>query len=404
MNKNYINKDVNMAKIKVERKINILFIWIIVVFVVWFIKSDNNLTDVLKELFCRLLYAEKGYNSNIIDDDIDDYAIEADLYEHADILSEQVYIYCTNNPEDDSQYASGNEVLKDNNVDADDSNNTKEQNSRPLIDSDDEEYITAMAGCLSFENSILTDFDLIKTSYYVVDASTYVYPEELDGKQLSEMDLTIDTSDDDYKILIYHTHSTECYADSEAGERSDTVVGVGDYLAELLSDKYGVKVLHDDTSYDIVDGELDRSAAYDYARQSVIELLNKYPSIEVVIDLHRDGVPENAHLVTEVNGKQTAQLMFLNGMSRLSKNGDIEYLPNENKTYNMAFALQLYLTARANYDNLMRRIYLRGYRYNLDLAKRSLLVEVGGQTNTVLEAKNAMEPLAAIIYKVLSGK
>ena len=125
---------------------------------------------------------------------------------------------------------------------------------------------------------------------------------------------------------------------------------------------------------------------------------------EVVIDLHRDGVSEDTYLITEIDGKKTAQVMFLNGVSRLNKNGDIAYLANPYKTENLAFSLQMYLTAQANYDSYVRKIFVKGYRYNLDLKPRSLLVEVGSQTNTVEEAKNAMEPLAAILYKVLSGK
>lgn len=73
----------------------------------------------------------------------------------------------------------------------------------------------------------------------------------------------------------------------------------------------------------------------------------------MVIDLHRDGVADDTHLVTEIDGKPTAQIMFLNGMSRLSQNGDIEYLPNSHKIENLAFSLQLYLTGSGK----LRRSY-----------------------------------------------
>ena len=117
-------------------------------------------------------------------------------------------------------------------------------------------------------------------------------------------------------------------------------------------------------------------------RPMVQKILAEYPSIEVVIDLHRDGVSEDTYLITEIDGKKTAQVMFLNGVSRLNKNGDIAYLANPYKTENLAFSLQMYLTAQANYDSFVRKRFV----------------------NTVEEAKNAMEPLAAILYKVLSGK
>ena len=264
--------------------------------------------------------------------------------------------------------------------------------------------VVAMAGCHSYMQEKLADYDYIKSHFYVVDSTTNVSREELNGQDLASMDLTIDTEDKNYKVLIYHTHGTESFKDSEPGKVEDTVIGLGDYLTKLLEENYGVAVYHDTTAYDMTGGELDRSAAYDYAREGVQKILAEYPSIDVVIDLHRDGVSEDTYLITEIDGKKTAQVMFLNGVSRLNKNGDISYLANPYKTENLAFSLQMYLTARANYDSFVRKIFVKGYRYNLDLKPRSLLVEVGSQTNTVEEAKNAMEPLSAILYKVLSGK
>lgn len=78
--------------------------------------------------------------------------------------------------------------------------------------------------------------------------------------------------------------------------------------------------------YDLINGELDRSKAYDMAKPDIQKILEENPTIEVVIDLHRDGVNEGTHLVTEVNGKQTAQIMFFNGLSKTRANGEIDYL------------------------------------------------------------------------------
>lgn len=375
-------------------------------------KSEKNIWHIFQELFCKLIYATPDYEYGFGETDEYTAYAEADLYENAALWEEQVYVYCVDAETGQNQTAKEDrlDTAQENNKDVIENEARAEEaeekgkEEKTDISKEQEKYIAAMASFTSYKQNILSDFDLLKSSYYVVDGSTSVLPEELDGVNLAGMDLTIDTESKDYKILIYHTHSTESFEDSRPGERADTVVGMGDYLAELLSEQYGVKVYHDDTAYDIVNGTLDRSAAYDYARTSVAEILKEHPSIEVVIDLHRDGVADDTHLVTEIDGKPTAQIMFLNGMSRLSQNGDIEYLPNSHKIENLAFSLQLYLTAAANYEGLMRRIYIRGYRYNLDLADRCLLVEVGGQTNTVEEAKNSMEPLAAILYKVLSGK
>lgn len=114
-----------------------------------------------------------------------------------------------------------------------------------------------------------------------------------------------------YKVLIYHTHGSEAFADSRPGEVDDTVIGLGNRLAEILTDTYGIPVYHDTTAYDMMTGVLDRNASYDYSREGVSQILKDNPEIEVIIDLHRDGVPDDTHLVTDVDGKPTAQIMLL---------------------------------------------------------------------------------------------
>ncbi|MGN0465062.1 MAG: stage II sporulation protein P [Lachnospiraceae bacterium] len=250
----------------------------------------------------------------------------------------------------------------------------------------------------------LNNFQFMIENIYQVDITTKAKAEELNGEKLLGMDMSIDTSGDEPKILIYHTHGSEAYKDSEEGNWEDTVIGVGEKLKEILEKNYKIAVYHDETIYDKVNGELDRSKAYTYAGEGIEKILEKYPSIEVVIDLHRDSVGENLHLVTKINGKSTAKIMFFNGMSRTAKNGDIAYLYNKNKEANLAFSLQLQLVAAKKYPDFTRKIYLKGYRYNLHLKPRSLLIEVGAENNTVEEAKNAMAPLADLLNDVLSGK
>jgi len=118
--------------------------------------------------------------------------------------------------------------------------------------------------------------------------------------------------------------------------------------------------------------------------------------------LHRDGVREDLRLVTEVNGKPTANIMFFQGMSR-TPDGEIEYLPNPYLKENLAFSFQMQLAAAGRFPGFTRKIYLKGLRYNLHLRARSALVEVGEQTNTFEEARNAMEPLAELLDMVLQG-
>ena len=120
--------------------------------------------------------------------------------------------------------------------------------------------------------------------------------------------------------------------------------------------------------------------------------------------LHRDGVDEDKHLVTEINGKPTAQVMFFNGLSRTVNNGSLDSLPNPYISDNLAFSFQLSYQAAKYYPHFTRCIYLKGYRYNLHVRPKSILLEVGAQTNTVQEAMNAMEPFSVILNKVLKGE
>ncbi len=260
----------------------------------------------------------------------------------------------------------------------------------------------------------LQNRDFLLGKIFVVDSNTSMTEEELSLENLLDQDLSVPGLKDwsegktgknkECKILIYHTHASESFADSRAGKQEDTIVGVGSYLTELLEEQYGIPVYHDTTAYDMIDGVLDRSKAYENAYDSVSKILAKNPSIEVVIDLHRDGVDEETHLVTDINGKKTAKVMFLNGVSRSNTNGEIEYLKNPNKLANLAFSFQMYLAGREYYGDYVRKIYVKSLRFNLHLMPRTALIEVGAQNNTLQEEKNAMEPLAAILNQVLSDE
>lgn len=247
----------------------------------------------------------------------------------------------------------------------------------------------------------LADYDYLMNQFFIVDSQTTTNADQLNAAELLGEDLTIQKDATKPQILLYHTHSQEAFADSREGAVEDTIIGVGNYLTELLTKNYGYQVIHVTEAFDMESGELDRSAAYDYAGTYLETILEENPSIEVVIDLHRDGVPENRHLVTEINGKPTAQIMFYNGLSYTIARGNLTYLPNPYIQENLAFSFQMEYQAAQYYPDFYRGIYLAGYRYNLHLRPRSVLVEAGAQTNTVQEVKNAMEPFADILNRVL---
>lgn len=255
-----------------------------------------------------------------------------------------------------------------------------------------------------YSRAELSDYGFVHNHFYIITSVTDLTENMLRPAEFIDKNLSIDKSDGKPKILIFHTHSQEGFTDTVEGDASTTIVGVGDYLTELLVNKYGYNVIHDTTVYDYVDGKLDRSKAYTYAENGIARILEENPTIEVVIDLHRDGVADTTHLVTEVDGKSMAKVMFLNGLSYSKVNGDIAYLYNPYRDDNLAMSLQMQLLGEAYYPGFLRRIYINAYRYCLHERGRSMLIEAGAQTNTFEEVKNAMEPLADILDKMLSGE
>ena len=249
----------------------------------------------------------------------------------------------------------------------------------------------------------LSDFDFLKNNFYIIESNTDISSDLLNADRLLSMDMALGQDSSAPQILLYHTHSQEGFVDSVEGDAGTTIVGVGDRLAELLTERYGYNVIHNTKVYDYIDGELDRNRAYSLAAEDVKQILAENPSLEVLIDLHRDGVNEGTHLVTEVDGRPTAQFMFFNGLSYSKRNGPISYLENPYIGENLALSLQLKLACEAYYPGVSRKIYLKSLRYNLHLRPKSLLVEAGAQTNTLEEMMNAMEPLAEVLYQVLGN-
>lgn len=249
----------------------------------------------------------------------------------------------------------------------------------------------------------LFDYDYVLNNFYAIDMTTTIDREHLDVENLLNEELTMPKDNSKPQILIYHTHSQEAFSDSVPGDVSQTIVGIGDYLTNILQNKYGYNVIHHTEVYDLVDGQLDRNKAYDFAFEGVSQVLADNPSVEVVIDLHRDGV-DGKKFVTEIDGKPTAQIMFINGLSRTTQNGDITYLPNPYIPDNLAFAFQMKLKAMEYYPDFTRNNYLMAYRFNMHLRPKTLLVESGTQLSTVEEERNAMLPLADILHQVLSGE
>ncbi len=251
----------------------------------------------------------------------------------------------------------------------------------------------------SYKWDELRDYESLVKAFYAVDSTTRAGDGLLQVDALLAKDMRMQGGADNPQILIYHTHSLEAFSDSAAGDESTSIVGVGEYLASVLREKYGYNVMHHTESYD----KESRDYAYNSALPALEKLLAEYPSIEVVIDLHRDAMPEEKRLVMNLQGRPTAQFMFFNGLSRTAK-GNIEYLENPYLEDNLAFSFQMQAACNEYYPGLARRVYLKAYRYNMHLCPKTLLIELGAQNNTVEEAMNACDPLAHVLHLVLSGQ
>lgn len=253
------------------------------------------------------------------------------------------------------------------------------------------------------------DINTLMRHFYIIDPRTIVTPRDtdlFDVERFINTDLRLSENVDGPQVLIFHVHAFEEFIDSDISNIYDGIVGVGAYLAETLQRRHGINAMHDYTRFDLVDGRVQLLGAYERAEIGIRRILEENPTIEVVIDLHRDGVPEHIRLVSDINGRPTAQIMFVNGLSRQNDNGvprPIAHLYNPYLNTNLAFSFQMQLMANEMFPGITRRVYLNAFRYSLHMMPKSLLIELGAQTNTRQEALNAVEPLSDILAQILLG-
>lgn len=203
---------------------------------------------------------------------------------------------------------------------------------------------------------------------------------------------------DNITVLIVHTHGTEGYLDSAAGnyrtlEESKGVLAVGDVIAENL-EKQGIPVIHDRTLCD----HPEYNGAYNRSRQVIGENLQENPDIFLVLDVHRDAVSDGQggqkRMAATVAGSDVAQLMLVVGT-------DAGGLSHPEWRENFSLGALIHSLLEENYPGLMRPLNLRTERFNQDLAPLSLLVEVGASGNHLQEALTAGELFAQALGQVL---
>lgn len=213
--------------------------------------------------------------------------------------------------------------------------------------------------------------------------------------------LALSLTGDEPTVLIVHTHGSESYTgDYEEVEPyrsldpSLNMIAIGNELARLL-ELGGITVIHDRKVYDYP----DYNSAYSAARRAIRAHLEEYPTIQMVLDLHRDAAEGDAgQLVTAatVGGQPSAQLMMVVGT-------DGSGLSHPDWQVNLALALKLNVLLEQENPGITRPVSLRNQRFNMDLTPASLLIEVGAAGNTLEEARIAANALAAGILKLANG-
>lgn len=230
---------------------------------------------------------------------------------------------------------------------------------------------------------------------------------DIDIKSLLNSPLSFKIEKNDQpQVLIVHTHATETFMKTETDyytedfqsrstNNKENMVQIGNLVCKKISEK-GIKTLHDTTKHDYP----EYTGSYSRSAKTVNSYLEKYPSIKIVLDLHRDSVSaggsDKAKLVTEINGKKAAQVMLVMG----SETGSITNHPNWKE--NLKLALRLQQTLEVKYPTLARPLMLQSKKYNQNLSNGALLIEFGTDVNTLEEASYSAELVAEALAELLN--
>ena len=226
----------------------------------------------------------------------------------------------------------------------------------------------------------------------------------LDIQQVLSYPLELSVDKSKPAVLIFHSHTSEgyemierewyaCDYTARSNDENINIVRVGTEIADYLT-HLGYTVIHDKTIHDDVYGD-----SYPNSRKTVEKHLKQHPEIQIVLDIHRDSITQDNGVkikpVNTINGKKAAQLMIITG----AEEGKVTDFPDWE--YNLRFALQLQKKCETMFPGLMRPVLFSERKYNMDMTRFSLLIEMGSEANTLEEACYSGRMLAAALASLM---
>ena len=290
-------------------------------------------------------------------------------------------------------------------------NNSSKENKTESVTSSKEQTSSAVkASAAAVKGKVISQY-----------ISPYSAPLSYDGvylKNNTSLDISIKEflsgkikfsikKNDEPQVLILHTHATETFMEkdseyyteefsSRSRDNTKNMIAVGEIVAKKLNNA-GIKTIHSKTLHDYP----SYTASYSRAAQTICDYIKKYPSIKVVLDLHRDAVSrdngDKVKLVSEFDGKKAAQVMLVMG----SQSGSVTNFPKWKE--NMKLAVRLQQIMEKNYPTLARPLMLMSKNYNESLTTGSLLLEFGTDVNSLDEVFYSAEMVGNSLVKLLEN-
>lgn len=244
------------------------------------------------------------------------------------------------------------------------------------------------------------------TDKYALVRMKNVNKTQVSIKDILNEKIDLSVSRDEPSVLIFHTHTTETYQildrdfyakgfKTRTNNKGENMVRVGEAIAEEI-EKAGFGVIHDKEIYDS-----KYTGAYGKSREGIEEILKKNPSVQIVLDVHRDAISDGdgtkVKPVVAVKGKKAAQIMLISGCQE--EGNPITNLPDWR--YNLTFAVHLQQKLEELFEGITRPLYFCPRSYNMNVTHCSLLVEVGSDSNTLEEAVYTGKCIGTALAEIL---